>query len=233
MARCFAVTMSQEPGLSGMPEIGHSLSATTSASCASSSAMPTSRTIRVSPAMIRACSILKIASMVARARRWASAAVMATDQAIVSAQVQARGSAPARTASSRLAVVRRPVHHLPKLDFALPALPVLLVKVHEAGGPRERFLLRFHIEDGVAADHLLGLSERPIDHGHLAAAGEHHPRAGCARHQPAHIDHRSVLGGFFPELADGFDELLWRWAGTQFFGRLDQGHEPHCRVSFC
>src|SRR5262245_38543746 len=49
----------------------------------------------VSPAMIRACSILKIASMVARARRWASAAVMTADQAIVSAQVQARGSAAA------------------------------------------------------------------------------------------------------------------------------------------
>ena len=40
MARRLAVAMSQAPGLSGTPDCGHCSSAATSASCASSSAMP-------------------------------------------------------------------------------------------------------------------------------------------------------------------------------------------------
>jgi hypothetical protein len=51
----------RRPGLSGTPDSGHCSSATTSASCASSSARPTSRTIRARPAMSRAHSILKTA----------------------------------------------------------------------------------------------------------------------------------------------------------------------------
>jgi hypothetical protein len=71
-----AVVMSQAPGLSGTPDSGHCSSAVTSASCASSSATPTSRTIRVSPAMSRADSIRQTASMA----RWVSEAVTAADQ---------------------------------------------------------------------------------------------------------------------------------------------------------
>ena len=63
MARFFAVAMSQAPGLSGTPDSGHRSSAATSASCASSSAMPTSRTIRARPAMSRADSIRQTASI--------------------------------------------------------------------------------------------------------------------------------------------------------------------------
>ncbi len=78
MARCFAVAMSQAPGLSGIPDSGHRSRAMTSASCASSSARPTSRTIRASPAMSLADSIRKTASMA----RWTSVAVTATDHSM-------------------------------------------------------------------------------------------------------------------------------------------------------
>src|SRR5207244_6193394 len=55
--------MSQAPGLSGTPVPGQVSSAATRASCASSSARPTSRTIRASPAMTLADSILQTASI--------------------------------------------------------------------------------------------------------------------------------------------------------------------------
>src|SRR5579864_5251100 len=57
--RCLAVAMSQAPGLSGTPDCGHCSSAATRASCARSSARPTSRTIRVRPAMSLGDSILQ------------------------------------------------------------------------------------------------------------------------------------------------------------------------------
>src|SRR5882724_11228816 len=63
MARCLAVAMSQAPGLSGTPDFGHCSSAATRASCARSSARPTSRTIRARPAMSLADSILQTASI--------------------------------------------------------------------------------------------------------------------------------------------------------------------------
>ena len=63
IARRLAVAISQAPGLSGTPASGQRSSAATSASCASSSASPTSRTRRARPAMSRADSIRKTASM--------------------------------------------------------------------------------------------------------------------------------------------------------------------------
>src|SRR5688572_10396005 len=66
--------MSQAPGLSGTPVSGHRSSAATSASWARSSARPTSRTIRASPAMSLADSILQTASIA----RWVSEAVKAS-----------------------------------------------------------------------------------------------------------------------------------------------------------
>src|SRR6266849_554932 len=56
-----AAVMSQAPGLSGTPVSGHFSSAVTSASCASSSARPTSPTIRASRAMSLADSIRQTA----------------------------------------------------------------------------------------------------------------------------------------------------------------------------
>src|SRR5215216_5737656 len=67
--------MSQAPGLFGIPDSGHRSSAATRASCARSSARPTSRTIRARPAMSLADSILQTASIA----RWVSEAVTAAD----------------------------------------------------------------------------------------------------------------------------------------------------------
>src|SRR4051795_800402 len=74
MARFLAVAISQAPGLSGMPVSGQRSRATTSASWASSSASPTSRTIRASPAITRADSILQTALTA----RWTSMAGLAS-----------------------------------------------------------------------------------------------------------------------------------------------------------
>src|ERR1700688_2360247 len=63
MARCLAAAISQAPGLSGTPDFGHCSSAATRASCARSSATPTSRTIRARPAMSRGDSIRQTASI--------------------------------------------------------------------------------------------------------------------------------------------------------------------------
>src|SRR5947209_17542074 len=63
--------MSQAPGLSGTPDSGHCRRAATSASCARSSATPTSRTIRARPAISLADSIRQTASIA----RWVSAAL--------------------------------------------------------------------------------------------------------------------------------------------------------------
>jgi hypothetical protein len=63
IARRLAIAISQAPGLFGTPDSGHCSSAATSASWASSSASPTSRTIRATPAMILADSIRQTASI--------------------------------------------------------------------------------------------------------------------------------------------------------------------------
>src|SRR6266566_1660908 len=67
MARCFAVAMSHAPGLSGTPAFGHCSSAMTRASCARSSAMPTSPTSRARPAMSLADSIRQTPSIASAA----------------------------------------------------------------------------------------------------------------------------------------------------------------------
>src|SRR5713101_9081012 len=78
--------MSQAPGLSGTPESGQRSSAATRASCASSSARPTSRTIRARPAMILADSIRQTASIA----RCVSVAVTATNHITFGSLVQHR-----------------------------------------------------------------------------------------------------------------------------------------------
>ncbi|TWH03393.1 hypothetical protein L613_008100000160 [Pseudoxanthomonas taiwanensis J19] len=76
MARLRAVVISQAPGLSGTPSAGHFSSAATSASWASSSARPTSRTIRVRPPITRADSIRQTASMVRAMSTWCGCGLM-------------------------------------------------------------------------------------------------------------------------------------------------------------
>src|SRR5215510_8843931 len=87
MARCLPVAMSHAPGRSGIPDSGHCSKAATNASWASSSATPTSRTMRVRPAISLADSILQTASMA----RCVSVAVTATDHNINEVGVQWEG----------------------------------------------------------------------------------------------------------------------------------------------
>jgi hypothetical protein len=64
MARCLAVDISQAPGFTGTPSVGHCSRAATSASCASSSARPTSPRIkRVNPAIKRGASMRQTVSI--------------------------------------------------------------------------------------------------------------------------------------------------------------------------
>src|SRR6266852_5222101 len=151
IARCFAVAMSQAPGLSGMPESGHCWSAATRASCASSSARPTSRTIRVRPAMILADSIRQTASMALCG--WV--AVTATHHTIFNPLVHAR----ALLCFGR--EIFRP-EDLANFGLALPAGPVFLVKFHEARRRFERLVFRLQLKNGKSADDFLGLGERPV-----------------------------------------------------------------------
>src|SRR6476620_10561598 len=88
MPRRLAACISHAPGLSGTPDYGHCSSAATRASCARSSATPTSRTIRASPAMSLGDSILQTASMA----RWVSVAVTTTDHTIFDPPVQVEAS---------------------------------------------------------------------------------------------------------------------------------------------
>src|SRR5216683_1517513 len=202
IARFFAAAMSQAPGLSGMPDSGHCWSAATRASCASSSARPTSRTIRVRPAMILADSILQTASMA----RWVSVDVTATHHIIFNSPAQYRSGR-----DSFLAVigallcpgraVLRTVH-LANLGLAFPSRPVLLVKFHEALRPFDRFLFRLQLKLRIPADNLFGLGEGPVDHGDLPPGK---PDAGAlsSREESPVADHRAGFDRLFAELPNG------------------------------
>src|SRR5450432_1363803 len=162
MARCLAAAMSQAPGLSGTPDSGHCSSAATRASCASSSARPTSRTMRASPAMILADSILQIDSTT----RWVSPVAMRNHDSTFHSPAQ-----PGRRyfqISRHHAVIKvlcfgRDVFHSEHLaNFALtfPAGPVLPVQVDEVLRHFQSFLFGLQLHDREAADDLLGFGER-------------------------------------------------------------------------
>src|SRR2546425_9042854 len=95
--------MSQAPGLSGTPARGQVSSAARRASCASSSARPTSRTIRARPAMTLADSILQTASIAL----CVADAVTAIDRSGVDHHLE---SAPEHALAVERHVLR--VHHL-------------------------------------------------------------------------------------------------------------------------
>src|SRR5438094_1128247 len=171
-ARCFAVAISQAPGFSGTREVGHCSSAATRPSCASSSAVPMSPTRRASPAMSRADSIRQIASM-------ARCALVGA----VSARPVPPGATPFRGAMVR--APSRALVHRDLTDLEGPAV---------VGCPLEPFdslVHRAHLPQPVPGHQLLGLRERPVDHGALlaveldtlslrargeAASGDDHPR---------------------------------------------------------
>src|SRR5215470_5294507 len=162
MARCLAAAMSQAPGLSGMPDSGHCSRAATSASCASSSATPTSRTMRVRAAMILADSIRQTASMA----RWVGVDMTAAHHTTFPLGAQAtignRNSAPAGSLPRKKALLRLGCEvfgpeHLTDLRFALPTGPVFLVELHEAHRALDCLLLRLQFKLRVPADDLFSL----------------------------------------------------------------------------
>src|SRR5262245_58427622 len=152
MARCFAVAMSQAPGLSGMPDSGHRSSAATRASWARSSATPTSRTMRAIPAMTRADSIRQTASIA----RWVSEAATASDHTASSS-----ASASARRQASLVALPAR---------AQLPYLDRRPLRRRTFAGDRNRLVPGPTIEQEEPSDDLLGLGERTVDDAPLAAA---------------------------------------------------------------
>src|SRR3979409_65491 len=131
MARCFAVAISQAPGLSGTPDSGHCSRAATRASCARSSATPTSRTMRARPAISRGDSILQTASMA----ECVSVAVTATDHITFNPPVE--GAAGRWLPRSE---ILRVVH---LADFAL----TFANHCEEVLGEFDRLLLRLRLDD--------------------------------------------------------------------------------------
>src|SRR6266851_5250602 len=154
IARCFAVPISQAPGLAGMPDSGHCSRAATSASCASSSATPTSPTIRANPAISRADSIRQTASIV----RWVSDV----------SGLGGRLRPPALVLLPQLGRVRLPevvrLEHLANFD-----LTVVAGGIGDALDPFDRLFPRLHLPDPEAGDELLRLGEGPVDDGPLPA----------------------------------------------------------------
>src|SRR5258706_3170884 len=209
IARCFAVAMSQAPGLSGMPEAGHCSRAATRASCASSSARPTSRTIRVRPAMILADSILQTASMA----ECVGVDVTATHHTTFKSFAQAERFVPRihhlfldvslRFGAAKVFVTKgfRP-DHLANLGLALPAGPVFLVQLHEAQRSLDRLLLRLQLKLRVATDNLLGLGERSVGDSDLPTGK---PDTGSHRGwaESTGAEHRAGFDRLFAELVNG------------------------------
>src|SRR5207245_3376890 len=208
---------------------GHCWSAATRASCASSSARPTSRTIRVRPALILADSILQTASIA----RCVSVAVTATDHTTFNPPAQAEARRDYFFADGRALLcfgreVFRP-EHLANFGLALPARPVFLVKFHEAQRPFDRLFFRLQLKNRIPTYDFLGLGERPVDRGYLP------PRKpdACAHRswgQPAAIDQRAGFDRLFAKLRHRVHEFLGRRA--RVFSVLDQHHESHRQISF-
>src|SRR5712671_2071135 len=170
-ARRLAVAISHAPGFSGTPVSGHRSRAANRASCVKSSASGTSRSILARLVISLGCSIRQTA----RIARWASAAVMAADPLCRPLVSRARRGEGAQLASP------------------FPAREQVLVELHELLHRRQRLLLARQLEDGVAADHLLGLNERTVDDAEQPVL-DTDLRAGCGRHQAAGIEETAGLG---------------------------------------
>src|SRR5579859_1226137 len=166
-----------------MPGSGHCSNAATNASCARSSATPTSRTMRTKPAMSRGDSILHTASMV----RWVSVELTATHHTTFNPPLQPGLHAGSRwlgftrshfdeTGCRLLDVSRKIGHllHLPNLNGAIVARAPL--------SPFDRFLPRFHLDHPISAHNLLGLGKWPICNFRFAA-GKRDPHARGGRMQ--------------------------------------------------
>src|SRR5438552_234589 len=154
MPRRLAVAISHAPGLSGMPDSGHCSSAATSASWARSSATATSCTMRVNPAINRADSIRQTASIA----RWVADDVT---RLILGALLTQPFVGLAQLRRQLLAEVVG-LEDLAQLDLD-PAVERRSLE------PLDRLVARRALPHPVARDDLLGLGERAVDDGALAA----------------------------------------------------------------
>src|SRR4051812_595521 len=167
-ARRLATAISQAPGLSGTPILGHSDRATTSASCASSSARSTFRTKRARPAMSLARSMRKVASMA----WWVSPAVTRHFRPRPLGR-QAGSSRPAGGQSGdaelpALSVTRRRKlfgrHKLGQIRRLVERSDFHLSRqVGRALRPGHRLVHVLDLPDREADDQLAALDERPVD----------------------------------------------------------------------
>src|SRR5689334_10375966 len=157
-ARRLAVAISHAPGFSGTPVTGQCSSAAINASWVRSSASGTSRSIRDRLVISRGCSIRHTARIVA----WMSAAVIAADLISLGHESSAGGHLDLAAAVG--------VHGRKGTDLtgAFPARHMVPVELHELYGRSHRLFLVAELEDRVAADHLLGLDEGPVDDVELA-----------------------------------------------------------------
>src|SRR5690242_19323274 len=216
-ARCFAVAMSQAPGLSGTPDSGHCSSAATSASCARSSARPTSRTIRARPAISRADSIRQTASIVRLTSGDATAAPGLRARLGLLPQPRL---ALAELGRELLAEVLG-LEHGPELDLAVGRA----FGTGNALDPLDRLVERLHLPHPVAGHELLRLRERAVDHRALVAR-EADPRALRARVQALAGQHHAGLDELLVEGRHLGQELLARHlARLALLVGLDQDHD--------
>src|SRR6188508_3170078 len=176
MARRLATAISQAPGLAGTPVLGHSDRATTSASCASSSARSTFRTTRARPAMSLARSMRKVASIAwfvspavtphSRPRpqgRQASRPKLTTNQR--AKEISGDAEFPALPVPGRREFLGR--HKLGEISRLVegPDLDLALAR-HRIGAalrPGHGLVHVLDLPDRKADDQLARLGERPVD----------------------------------------------------------------------
>src|SRR5262245_44833338 len=140
--------------------------------------------------------------------------------------------APPRRGRAALRREVRRVRELPDLQLALVRRAEhVRVDLHEALALLDGFLARARLEDREAADQLLRLAERPVDHAQLAAP-DAHARSRGAGQQAAHLEQHAGPGLLLAQLADRGHQLLpGRDARLVVPVRLHQHHEPHGRAS--
>src|SRR6266446_11005561 len=230
--------MSQAPGLSGTPVPGQVSSAATRASCASSSASPTSRTLRASAAITLADSILQTASIAL----CVADAVTATHHSIVNPSALSRSVTRLLLLRGQLraqALLLLPefgsefgaevlgLEHLANLDLGLPA-----EGIGAALDPFDRLFLGLHVPQPETGDQLFRFGEGPVNHGPLAAF-EPDARALGARMEPLAREHHAGFHQLFVELAHFGQKLLARhYACFRLLAGLNQDHKSHRHPSF-
>ena len=226
MARCLAVAISQAPGLSGTPVAGHCSSAATSASCARSSARPTSRTIRARPAMSRADSIRQTASIARWTSPHAASAGPARSLPLPTARrCSRRAAAPPASRSSG-------VNSSPKSSasktWRISISDSARHRVRAALDPLDRLVHRLHLPEPEAGDSSLVSANGPSIDGALVARRTR-TRApfelGC---RPSPASMHAGLHQLLVELAHRGEQLLaGHDARLGVLGGLDDDHESH------